>query len=154
VRRKRLLILIFAVVMVAAVLVLHAYGVIGTGIRLEFQTLKKGSYGGPTSSGYYLINNLDEWTEVFEKSPQPEINFSKTTVIAVFTGDRNTGGFGIEIKAIIDTGFLVVVKVEQTGPGEDCLVTMAFTSPFHVVEVDKIGKGVRFDTIFRTIECD
>jgi len=140
--------------MVAAVLVLHAFGITGTGIRLEFQTLKKGNYSGHTSSGYYLINNLDEWTEVFEKSPQPEINFSKTTIIAVFMGQRSTGGFGIEVKEIIDTGFLVVVKVEKTGPGKGCMVPMVLTSPFHVVEVDKIGKGVHFDTFVRTIECD
>lgn len=153
-QRKRLLVLIFTVIMVAAVLVLHAFGVTGTGRRLEFQTLKKGNYSGHTSSGYYLINNLDEWTEVFEKSPQPEIIFSKTTIIAVFMGQRSTGGFGIEIKEIIDIGFLVIVKVEKTGPGEGCMVPMVLTSPFHVVEVDKIGRGVRFDTVMRTVECD
>jgi len=154
VQRKRWLVLIFAVIMVAAVLVLHAFGITGTGRRLEFQTLENGWFSGHKSSAYYVINTADEWADVFERSPPPEIDFSETTVIAAFMGRRPTGGYGIEVKEIIDTGFLVVIKVEQTSPGKGCIVPEVITSPYHIVKVDKIGKGVRFDTVMRTVECD
>jgi len=153
VQRKRLLVLIFAVVMATAVLVLHAFGVAGTGIRLEFQTLREVVYSGHASSAYYVINTANEWADVFERAPPPEIDFSETTVIAVFMGGRPTGGYGIEVKEIIDTGFLVVIKVEQTSPGKGCILPQVITSPFHVVKADKIGKNIRFDTVMKTIEC-
>jgi len=139
--------------MVAAVLVLHAFGVTGTGRRIEFQTLENVWFPWQTSSAYYVINTVDEWTDVFERSPPPEIVFSETTVIAVFMGRCPTGGYGIEIKEIIDTGFLVVIKVEQTSPGKGCILPQVITSPYHIVKVDKIGKGVRFDTVMRITDC-
>lgn len=153
-RRKRLLVSIFSVIMVAAILVLHAFGVTGTGGRIEFQTLENVWFSWPTSPAYYVINTADEWSDVFEKSPSLEIDFSETTVIAVFMGRRPTGGYGIEVKEIIDTGFLVVTKVEQTSPGKGCILPQVITSPYHIVKVDKIGKGVWFDTVMRTVECD
>ena len=153
-RRKRLLVLAFTVITVAAVLVLHAFGVTGTGRRIEFQTLENVWFPWQTSSAYYVINTADEWADVFERSPPPEIDFSETTVIAVFMGRRPTGGYGIEVKEIIDTGFLVVIKVEQTSSGKGCVLAQVITSPYHIVKVDKIDKSVRFDTIFRTFECD
>ena len=149
-----MLVLIFLVIMVAAVLVLHAFGITSTGYRLKFQTLEKGWISGHMDSAYYVLNNPDEWADVFEKPPQPEIDFSNTTIIVVFMGVRSTGGYGIEVKEIIDTGFLLVVKVEQTRPGKGCVLPEVITSPYHIVKVGKIGKGVRFDTIFRTNECD
>ena len=152
--KKRFLIVTISVIVVVTIFILHAYGITGTGIRLEFQTLEKRWGSGHTGSAYYVINTVDEWADVFEKPPPPEMDFSNTTIIAVFMGRRSTGGFGIEVKEIIDTGFLVVVRVEQTSPGKGCILAQVITSPFHVVEVDKIGKGVRFDTFFRTIECD
>ena len=153
-RRKRLLVLTISAIIVVTVLILHAYGIAGTGRRIEFQTVEKGGYSGHTGSAYYVINTVDEWADVFERSPPPEIDFSNTTIIAVFMGRRSTGGFGIEVKEIIDTGFLVVVKVEQTSPGKGCMVPMVITSPFHIVKTDKIVRKVRFDTATRVIECD
>jgi hypothetical protein len=87
------------------------------------------------------------------QDPLPVVDFSKTTIIAVFMGRCPTMGYEIEIKEIIDTGLSVVVRVEKTHPGERCLVGEAITSPFHIVKVDKIGKCLVFDTFTRAKEC-
>ena len=151
--KKHFLIVTISVIAVVTVFILHAYGITGTGYRLEFQTLEKGWVSEHMGSAYYVINTADEWADVFERSPPPEIDFSETTVIAVFMGRRPTGGYGIEVKEIIDTGFLVVIKVEQTSPGKGCILLQVITSPYHIVKVDKIGKGVRFDTVMRITDC-
>lgn len=129
-------------------------------IPIEFQTISKGYFSRHRSPAYYVIRNEDEWTDVWnrhdismpQRSP-PEVDFSKSTIIAVFMGEFNTGGYGIEIKKILDMDQSAVVKVEKTYPGRGCGVIEAFTYPYHIVKTDKIDKEVTFDTTERTIEC-
>ena len=129
--------------------------------QIEFQTISKGYCSGHRSPAYYVILNEDEWTDVWNQHqsifipqlPTPEVNFSKTIVIAVFMGEFNTGGYGIEIKEILDMNQSVVVKVEKIHPGKGCGVILAFTQPYHIVKIDKIDKEITFDTVERTIEC-
>lgn len=160
-RRKGLIVSTVSLVTLVAVLVLHTFGVTGTGNRLEFQTISKGYYSGHVSSTYYVINDADEWTYVWTQHtqnmlpqhPAPEVDFSKTTIIAVFMGQFRTGGYGIEVKELIDTGLSVVVKVEKTHPGEGCIVIFALSQPYHIIKVDKTDKHVIFNTFTRTNEC-
>jgi len=128
---------------------------------MKFQTISKGISSGHTNPGYYVIQNDDEWARVWSQhtrimnpqDPLPEVNFSKTTIIAVFMGNFSTTGYGIEVKEIIDTGLSVVVKVEKTRPGDRCVVGAMITRPYHIVKTDKIGKYVIFDTFTRVKEC-
>ena len=79
----------------------------------------------------------------------PEINFSNTTVIAVFIGEKPTSGFAIEVKEITDTIFRGVVKVAWiTYDGK--AVLHVFTSPFHIIKVEKINKPITFQTTFNS----
>lgn len=59
------------------------------------------------------------------------VNSSNTTIIAVFMGEFSTGGYGIEIKEVVDVGQSVVVKVEKTYPDKGGVVTEAFSQPYH-----------------------
>ena len=150
-QRKRLFVISVSIVAVVAFLVLHTFGVTGTGTRIQFQTISKGIFSGLADQGYHVIRDRDEWAHVWGKhqqimypqDPLPEVNFSETTVIAVSMGMRRTTGYEIEIKEIIDTGLSVVVKVEETFPNGRA-VGMAITHPFHVVIVDKIDKYIIF----------
>ena len=98
---------------------LQYFGVTSVGFRIGFQTIRKGTRDGK-DSGYYVIQNAEQWNEickrVFPPDAVPEINFSNTTVIAVFMGLRPTAGYAIEVKEITDTIFRVVVKVAWTTP--------------------------------------
>lgn len=130
-------------------------------VQMEFQTILKGYSSGHTESTFYVIQDEGEWVAVWSQhqsifSPQlppPEVNFSEGTIIGVFMGEFSTGGYGIEIMEVIDMNQFVVVKVEKTYPGEGCIVTMAFSQPYHIVRIDKIYKEVTFDTVERIIEC-
>lgn len=131
-----------------------------SGHTMEFQTIDKGYHSGHEDPAYYVINDADEWADVWNQHVQifssqslPEVDFSNTTIIAVFMGLFNTGGYEIEVKEIVDTGPSIVVEVEKTYPGRGCVVTLAFSQPYHIVKVDKIDKDVIFETFERTIEC-
>jgi len=135
----------------------------GTGRRLEFQTVGMGGvFSGHVNSAYYVVNDADKWADIWKEHTQimlpqpslPDVDFSRSTIIAVFMGQCLTTGFGIEIKEIIDTSLSVVIKVEKTYPSKGCVVSEMLTYPYHIVNVDKIDKYIIFDTITRTIECE
>ena len=157
---KRLIVVSISVVILITILVLS----ILDKNRIEFQTISKGTSSGHKKAAYYIIENEDKWADIWNQHvrfylpppPSPEVNFSETTIIAVFMGECNTGGYGIEIKSILDMNQSVVVKVEKTYPGKGCGRTMAVTEPYHIVRIERIeriDKGITFDTVERTIEC-
>ena len=142
-------------------LTLHTLGLIGTGARMDFKTISKGVWSGHTSQAYYAIQDAEEWTRVWNQhqqifippTPPPTIDFSNATVIAVFMGECRTTGYSIEVKEIIGTGLTVIVKVEKVYPGKGCVVGMALTHPYHIVQTNKINKHVIFETSEITVNC-
>lgn len=68
-------------------------------------------------------------------------------------GECRTTGYSIEVKEVIDTGLTIVVKVEKTCPGKDCVVGEALTHLYHIIKTNKIGKHVIFQTSERTANC-
>lgn len=161
-QRKRFFVITALVVAVFAFVVLNTFGVIGIGTRIEFQPISKGIWSGHTNAEYYVIQDRDEWTQIWSQhtkvmhpqDPLPEMDFSEKTIIAVFMGTHLTTGYGIEVKEIIDTGLSIVVKVEKTYPGKRCVVGEAITHPYHIVKINKIDKYIIFDTFTRTRECN
>ena len=89
---------------------------------------------------------------MFPPDAVPEINFSNTTVIAVFMGLQPTAGYAIEVKEITDTIFRVVVKVAWITPSGK-MVLHVFTSPYHIIKTQKINKPITFQTIWETHDC-
>jgi len=159
--RKRLLVLVVSFTLLVTILVLHTFGVTGTGARIGFQTVGKGSVSGYEDSAYWVINDAEQWADVWNKHvgilfPEPslpDVDFSRSTIIAVFMGRCLTTGYGIEVKEIVDTGLSVVVRVEKTHPGEGCVVGEMLTYPYHIVMVDKIGKYIVFSTVTSAKQC-
>lgn len=161
---KRLIVVFISVFVLITILGLSIYGATNppkSGLTIGFQTISRGYYSGHKSPAYYVMVNEDEWREVwnqhdsihYPQDPLPEVNFSETIVIAVFMGEFNTGGYGIEIKEILNINQLIVVKVEKTFPGEGCILTEALSQPYHIVKINKIDKEITFETVERTIEC-
>lgn len=116
---------------------------------LNFETLSTGHYCSHVEKANYVINYLDEWTHLLERShldvtKLPEINFTNYTVIAAFMGEQKTGGYKIEIKKIQDSGKEIMVYIKERAPAKGAITTMILTQPYHVVKVKKITKPVVF----------
>lgn len=115
----------------------------------------KGYHCGYTKAAKLLIKTEDQWKEVWEKInslrlPKPElpsIDFKKKMVIAVFMGERQSGGYDIEIIDIFKKEKEIVVVVDEKEPSPDSLRTMALTSPYHVVIVKRSSLPVRFQSL-------
>lgn len=120
--------------------------------ELKIKKEWKGYQSGYTEPAKLVIQNEDEWKKVWPQvsSPQlpkpalPEVNLETEIVIAVFMGERQTGGYGIEIRRVVKHKEEIVVHVEEQHPQPDSLVTMALTQPYHIVVIPKFHLPVRF----------
>jgi len=122
--------------------------------RAEIKVEKEwqGNHCGYTEPERLVIKKEDLWRGVWGKMhrflvPRPElpvINFEKEMVIAVFMGERKTGGYEIEIIRITEGEKKLIVEVEEKEPPSDSVQTMALTQPYHLIVIPKSSLPVRF----------
>jgi hypothetical protein len=115
------------------------------GAEVEFRELGRGAYSGITEATNRVIRMEAEWEKLWKRhgalrvppEPAPAVDFEKEMVVAVFMGQKSTGGYAIEIKRIETTASRLRITVERKEPGPDAIVTQALTAPFHFVAVRK-----------------
>ncbi|MEO0299884.1 MAG: protease complex subunit PrcB family protein [candidate division WOR-3 bacterium] len=120
--------------------------------ELEFETFEKGFYSGIKEKKEIVIKNKKEFLEMWKNHTKillplpepPEIDFDKYMLICTFMGEKPTGGFSIEIKKIVENDREISVYVKEISPGKNCIVTMAFTQPYHIVLLKKSKKKIKF----------
>jgi PrcB C-terminal len=115
---------------------------------LTFSTLADGQASMIEEQREVVVRTAAEWKALWAKHAPgqklPVVDFSKSTVIGVFLGTRNTGGYRAMITEINRHGSDLVVTWQEEKPSPDLMVTQALTSPFHVVRIDKTADPVRF----------
>lgn len=87
----------------------------------------------------YAVYSADEfaklWKQTGSSEKVPTVDFTNEYVIAVFAGTKATGGYGIEVSAVTDSGEARSVALRVTEPGTSCVVTQAQTSPYQIILV-------------------
>ncbi|NQY06512.1 MAG: protease complex subunit PrcB family protein, partial [Flavobacteriaceae bacterium] len=73
----------------------------------------------------------------------PQVDFEKETIIALFMGQKNTGGFPIRIDTIDEKDDKLVVNVLEKTP-EGKFATMVITQPFCIAKINKTDKEITF----------
>ena len=82
----------------------------------------------------------DVYANLDQVPKTPFINFEKNTLVAVFIGARNSGGYMVNIDSINEGSKNLTVFVTETKPGKSCVVTDAITKPFVIVKIPKTDK--------------
>jgi len=111
--------------------------------NIEFETISKGSYSGHKEAANYVINSVKELEDIGIKIPK--VDFSQFSVIAVYMGEFNTGGYEIKIIEIIEKSNGIEVKISKTFPKPGSLVTQALSQPYHIIKIQKTNKQVIFE---------
>jgi hypothetical protein len=79
------------------------------------------------------------WQEMnSKKHPPPSlpvIDFNTSIVFAVFLGDRGTGGFTVDVTAVMISEWRYDVYAVESQPGPNCFTTQAITQPYHIVKI-------------------
>jgi hypothetical protein len=114
-----------------------------------FTSILKGFDSSLTTKEQYVIKNEEGfkklWQDINAVIELPEVDFSKEMVIAVFMGEKPTGGYGIEVTSVYEYRDKITVNVKEKEPGPDEIVTQALTYPYHIVTTKSIDKEVVFD---------
>lgn len=119
--------------------------------QLTWDVIDRGSQAvGIDAPQFHLVETEAElirlwnqaWGSRLQPPPVPDVDFRRETVLAIFQGQRPTGGYGIEIDRVAMEGGEVFVDMRFVEPAPDAIVTQALTSPWAMVRVLRGGIDV------------
>jgi len=108
---------------------------------LPFQVLTDSGYRGKKTESYEIIDNHQDLKRLYDTVKDeivPNVDFAKSRVVALFMGEKNTGGYAIGIESVRQEKGKVIVKIKKSYP--DGMVTMAFTQPYVIAKIDTTRK--------------
>jgi hypothetical protein len=139
------------------------------GLRLEivtpptppFRILDQGVNAAyqETEARAFLANTPTRFTEVWNlvvanrlpRPPAPAVDFRTRRVAAFFWGLKPTGGYGIEVLGVTYVGDTARVVLNLISPRPGAIVTQALTSPYVLLELERVRRVVFTDPGGRTL---
>jgi hypothetical protein len=122
-----------------------------SGLLTPDNTVARGQHSAVPDSREVVVRSAAEWHALWqEHAPTlslPFIDFDASTIVAVFAGERPTGGFDVEITGT-DGGasdLTVTYRLQEPAPGDRGL--QVFTAPYHIVRIPRHDGPVRFRRI-------
>lgn len=111
----------------------------------DFEVIYKSSYLGKSEKGFELIQTYKTYSELIKRLELEEvededffdIDFSNQSILVVYLGERNTGGYSIDVSNIYWNKNNLVVQTSETKPQKGEMVTKAITNPYCVVKIPK-----------------
>jgi hypothetical protein len=166
--RKTLLILSIGIIAVAGGVALFTYGdrvppaavqnygINGKKGNVPFQEIVRGDHSKISVRKNYIITSSAEFTELWKligaPGVPPTIDFKTDSVIAVFTGNKPTAGYSIEVASVED-GVSRKVQIMLANPGGSCLLAQSSTAPFQVIQLAKTSLALTHEDIVITKSC-
>ena len=111
-----------------------------------FDILKQEPNGGREKAANVLIKSQEELNALYSElkiSDVPTIDFTTNNVVALFMGQKRTGGYSISVGKVILEGETntATVQIVETTPQD--IATMAITEPYCIAKISK-SKKVEF----------
>lgn len=109
----------------------------------SFEILKQDSFGGKKSAGNVVITSQEELNGLYTElnlGAAPKTDFNKRNVIALFLGQKSSGGYSIGIKDISINGNIATVKIDAKGP--DGMASTVMTNPYCIASITKTDKVI------------
>ncbi|WP_294819984.1 protease complex subunit PrcB family protein [uncultured Flavobacterium sp.] len=110
---------------------------------ITFEILKQEAYGGREKESTMVITSQSQLTGLYAElgwGDVPSVDFEKNNIVALFMGQKNSGGYSIGVKSISIENNVATIKVLETVPAG--MATMAITNPYCIVMVPKTEKVV------------
>jgi hypothetical protein len=120
-------------------------------VTVPFSTLDKGLTSGVREPTQLVIRTRDDWAALWGRHMQlqpapeaPPVDFSRDMVVALFMGERPTGGHRIEVTRVERADAGLAVHYLSHGPDPGTMVSQALTQPFHLVTIPRDESPVVF----------
>jgi hypothetical protein len=112
-----------------------------------------GEYGGIEEAARRAVRDAQAWAKLWAELQKivepvpalPEVDFERQMVLAVFLGQRSSGGHSVRIESVKRDGDELAVSVSVRSPPPGGMVTMALTQPYDIVVVERFDGPVRFE---------
>lgn len=92
-----------------------------------------------------VISSQEDWEKLWKKipseSPPPAIDFEKNSVVAVFSGEKPTAGYSVEIKKVKETAQGLQIIFQEKKPAKDRMVAQVLTQPYAAQIIPRPFKG-------------
>jgi len=102
-----------------------------------YEVLAQSAYQGKEVKSYEVIKDKASLVSLYESihdTEVPKVDFTKSRIVALFLGQRSSGGYEIKVKNVEEIGGKIVVTVEETKP--DGMATTVITNPFTIVKIN------------------
>lgn len=115
-------------------------------MKVNFNTIAQGTYSAYPTANQLAISSTAEWVDLWQRHssnnipppPVPEVDFTQDRVIAVFAGEKFTGGYSVEIISVETTNSQLVIIVKHRQPGAEDIVTQVITHPYHIIRIPRM----------------
>jgi hypothetical protein len=125
--------------------------------ELPVSRLAKGQHSLQTEQQFEVITGQSQfrylWSR-FDAGAPPTLDFTRETAIAVFMGERPTGGYAIHVDSVTHSDGGLLVDVVLQAPGPECMTTQALTQPYEMVSVPVGPKRADFSIRRVLIPCE
>jgi hypothetical protein len=131
---------------------------------VQFETIKKAQQSAYSERRNYVITSKKEWKKLWnamhafqpEPPPLPEVDFDRKMLLAVFQGYQPPIA-DITITSVSMTGNSLTVQIKEKVLGKylspPCPpMTANVITPYHIVQVDRLGKAFRKRVAFESVE--
>lgn len=122
-------------------------------MNVDFTTIARGTHSGYQSANQMVIDRPEQWADLWYQHtagsepppPVPQVDFTRHSVVAVFAGEKPTGGYSVEILGVETKDFQIgnppslVIQVEYRQPQPGDFVTDAITQPHHMIRIPQIA---------------
>jgi protease stability complex PrcB-like protein len=120
------------------------------GVAVPFATLAKGLSSGVAEPAQLVVRSPTDWVALWgrhtrtQTAPPPPVDFARDMVVALFLGERPTGGYAVEITQIERTDASLSIRYRTTRPDPSAIRTQALTQPFHLIKLPRADGPVTF----------
>lgn len=111
----------------------------------SFTIIHKSDFGGSEKPGHLLIQDNETYIKFIESLKLDEsqyanflkVDFKTKNVLVLFQGQKNSGGYSIDIDLVRNDNQTILVKKNEIVPKKGEIVTAVITSPFCIVLIPK-----------------
>ena len=121
--------------------------------HISFDTVAKDFYSQQVQEENFVVKNTEGFNQLLDLIGNEnstvtveDIDFSEDMVVAVFMGEKPTGGYSIEIKDVLKKKDHIEFLIEVDEPGPDDMVAQVITSPYHIIKLDRFDTEYVFST--------
>jgi hypothetical protein len=122
-------------------------------MTVEAKELKRwqGSSSAAAKPMTIVATDADGWSRIWQlvgQKPPTAFVPAQQAAVAIFLGQRGTGGYGVNIVSMESRQGRFVIVVDETTPG-DRIVTQALTTPWLVLLLDRPKEPIEIEPKFR-----